>query len=69
MQDAVWALVLLSEIPQGVMAGMLHLAGGNLVLGRRHIFNIWMFRLTFYLFVGCSLLFSMALDLPNGTGG
>ena len=47
------------------MAEILHLAGGILVVG--HIFNIWMLRLTFYLFVDRSLLFSMVLDLPSST--
>ena len=50
------------------MAELLHLAGGNLVVG--HIFNIRMLRLTYlfiYLFVDGSLLFSMVLDLPSST--
>ena len=48
------------------MAEPVHLAGGNLVVG--HIFNIWMLRLTFLLFLWIvSLLFSMVLDLPSST--
>ena len=47
------------------MAEPVHLAGGNLVVG--HIFNIWMLRLTYLLFVDFSLLFCVVLNLPSST--